>query len=235
MCMEITCSRCHQTVQIEDTFCPFCGLPQLVYSAEGTNGQGQPEPFTGALRDASQVDWKPALRSALALAVPAGLFCSIPAQIGIFGLLLMGGTAAWVVALYMRTQRPAWITIGAGARIGLVTGILAGSLAFTVSSGMIFVERYAFHQGNRIDNDWKAFVDEDMQLSQQITAMIGPADQAQATALQAQQKAGCSHPKATPAWSSPTWRWHRFSSSASLPPVAQSAQECSGRSRRPQT
>jgi hypothetical protein len=187
--MELTCSRCHQTVQIEDTFCPFCGLPQLVYSAEGENGQSQPEQWTGALRDASQVNWKPALRSALALAVPAGIFCSLPAQIGIFGLLLMAGTAAWVVALYMRTQRPAWVTIGAGARIGLVTGILGGALAFTVSGAMIFVQRYAFHQGNRIDSDWKSFVDADMQLSQQITSMIGSADPTQVAAMEAQQKA----------------------------------------------
>ena len=187
--MELTCSRCHQTVQNEDTFCPFCGLPQLVYSTEGPNGQEQPGPWSGAPRDASQVDWKPALRSALALAVPAGLFCSLPAQVGIFGLILMAGTAAWVVALYMRTQRPAWITIGAGARIGMVTGILAGALSFAVSSTMIFVERYGFHQGNRIEADWKTFVDMDMQASQSILSMLGPADVAQATAMQAQQRA----------------------------------------------
>jgi hypothetical protein len=186
--MELTCSRCHQSVQNEDTFCPFCGLPQLVYSAESSNGQGQTEPWTGAVRDASQVDWKPALRSALALAVPAGIFCSLPAQIGIFGLLLMGGTAAWVVALYMRTQRPAWITIGAGARIGLVTGILAGALAFAVSGAILFAQRYAFHQGSRIDSDWKTFVDEDMQLSQQVASMIGSADPVQLAAMQAHQK-----------------------------------------------
>ena len=32
--MEITCNRCHQTVQAEDLFCPACGLPQLVYTTE---------------------------------------------------------------------------------------------------------------------------------------------------------------------------------------------------------
>src|ERR1700733_11798271 len=170
--MELTCSRCHQTVQNEDTFCPFCGLPQLVYSTEGPNEQEQPGPWRGAPRDPSQVDWKRALRSAPALAGPPGFFCSLPAQVGIFGLILMAGTAAWVVALYMRTQRPAWITIGAGARIGMVTGILAGALSFAVSSTMIFVERYGFHQGNRIEPDWKTFVDMDMQASQSILSML---------------------------------------------------------------
>jgi RNA polymerase subunit RPABC4/transcription elongation factor Spt4 len=186
--MEITCSRCHQTLESGDCFCPVCGLPQLVYNADGAAGQGQPEQWVGAARDASQVEWKPALRSVLALAIPAGLFCSIPSPVGIFGVLLMAGTAALVVALYMRIQRPAWITIGAGARIGLVTGILAGSLFFAASSAMIFAQRYGFHQGNRIDSDWKAFVDSDLQLSQQIAGMVGLSDPAQAAQLQAQQR-----------------------------------------------
>jgi hypothetical protein len=187
--MELTCSRCHQTVRDGDCFCPVCGLPQLVYTAEASAGAGQADQRIGAVRDASEIDWKPALRAALALAIPAGLFCSIPLSAGFFGLLLVAGTAAWVVALYMRNQRPAWITIGAGARIGLVTGILAGAIAFTANSAVLFIQRYGFHQGNRIDGDWKAFVDMDLQVSQQITAMIGPADPAQAAALRAQQQA----------------------------------------------
>jgi RNA polymerase subunit RPABC4/transcription elongation factor Spt4 len=187
--MELTCSRCQQTVTSDDCFCPYCGLPQLVYTADGSAAQGQPEPSAGAPRDASQVDWKPALRSVLAFAVPAGLFCAIPVGVGILGLLLMAAIAAWVVALYMRSRRPAWITIGAGARIGLVTGILAGAVCFTVSSAFLFVQRYAFHQGSRIDSEWKALVDMDMQFSQQIASAIGSSDSAQTLAMQVQQKA----------------------------------------------
>jgi hypothetical protein len=187
--MELTCSRCHQTVREGDCFCPTCGLPQLVYTGDGSPGQGETDQWIGATRDANEIDWKPALRSALALAIPAGLFCSIPSAIGIFGLLLMAGTAAWVVALYMRNQRPAWITIGAGARIGMVTGILAGAMSFAANSAILFVQRYGFHQGSRMDGDWKTFVAMDLQVSQQITAMIGPADPAQAAAIRAQQQA----------------------------------------------
>jgi hypothetical protein len=187
--MELTCSRCHQTVRDGDCFCPVCGLPQLVYTAEGSTAQDKAEQWLGAVRDASEIDWKPALRAALALAIPAGLFCSIPLSGGIFGLLLMAGTAAWVVALYMRIQRPAWITIGAGARIGLVTGILAGAMAFAANGAALFVQRYGFHQGNRIDSDWKSFVDMDMQLSQQISSVMGPSDPAQVATLRMQQQA----------------------------------------------
>jgi hypothetical protein len=188
--MELTCSRCQQTVQSGDCFCPFCGLPQLVYTADGSAEQGgQPEPGVGAPRDAGQVDWKPALKSVLAFAIPAGLVCAVPLGWGLLGLVLMAASAAWVVALYMRRSRPAWITIGAGARIGLVTGLLAGAVSFTVSSAILFIQRYGFHQGGRIDSDWKALVDADMQLSQQISSAIGSSDTAQIMAIQAQQKA----------------------------------------------
>jgi hypothetical protein len=124
--MELTCSRCHQTVQPADCYCPFCGLPQLVYTADAAAAAGQPERWNEAVRDAGAIDWKPAMRSALALAVPAGILCAGLTRVGPIGALLMPLAAAWVVALYMRGQRPAWITTGAGARIGLMTGILGG-------------------------------------------------------------------------------------------------------------
>jgi len=177
--MELTCSRCHQTVESADCFCPFCGLPQLVYNSDGAAGPGQPERGGEPVRDASQVNWKAVLRSALALAIPAGLFCSIPSAINFFGLLLMAGAGAWVVALYMRSQRPAWITIGAGARIGLVTGLLGGWLAFGASGGALFVERVVFHQSSQIDGLYKTFVlDTFQQRAQQSMAGLSPTDAA---------------------------------------------------------
>jgi hypothetical protein len=166
--MELTCSRCHQTVQASDCFCPFCGLPQLVYSAEGSTGPGQPEPWSGAPRDASQVDWKPALRLVLALAIPAGAFCAIPSPIGAFGLLLMAGTAAWVVVLYMRRRRPAWITIGAGARIGLVTGVVGSWTSAAVTGATLFAMRFVLHRGSIFDNFWQSI---NQQMIQQWTTM----------------------------------------------------------------
>jgi len=166
--MELTCSRCHQTVRSEDCFCPVCGLPQILYTADSAEGQNQPENWQGAVRDASQVEWKPALRSVLALAIPAGLFCSLPSPLGVFGLLLMSGTAAWVVALYMRSRRPAWITIGAGARIGLVTGIVGGWTAAAITGATLFAMRFWLHQGSVFDNFWQTFY---QQVTQQWTTM----------------------------------------------------------------
>jgi hypothetical protein len=187
--MEITCTRCRQTIQTDDCYCPTCGLPQLLYTSEGVSGQAQPEQWNEAVRDASEVAWKPALRAAIMLAVPAGLLSSGVSPLRYLGLFWMAAAASWTVVLYMRSQRPAWITIGAGARIGLVTGLLGGWLAFGASGGALFVERYVFHQSSQIDDEWKSRVSMSQQLAQQWTSGMGPADAAQAQAGQTQVQA----------------------------------------------
>ena len=108
-----------------------------------------------AVRDASTVDWKPAMRSALSLAIPAGILCAVTARIGLLGLLLMPAAAAWVVGLYMRSQRPAWITIGAGARIGLVAGILGSWTAAITTAVTLYAMRFWLHQGKVFDDMWQ--------------------------------------------------------------------------------
>jgi hypothetical protein len=178
--MEVTCTRCHQTIVAENCYCPVCGLPQLVYPVEAASGQAQQQRWDGMEGDASSVDWKPALRAAMLLAVPAGLLSSGVSPLVALGLLWMTAAGICAVVLYMRSQRPAWITIGAGARIGLVTGLLAGWLAFGVSSGALFVQRFLLHQSSQIDAEWKTSVD----ASQQLAAQMGFSD---AAAMQAQK------------------------------------------------
>jgi hypothetical protein len=165
--MEVTCNRCHQAVLADYCYCPACGLPQLVYPADAPLGQVSPERWDGTGRDAGSVDWKPALRAALLLAVPAGLLTSGVSPLGALGLVWMSIAATWAVALYLRSQRPAWITLGAGARIGLVTGLLAGWLAFAVSGGALFVQRFILHQSSQMDAEWKYSADASYQASLQ--------------------------------------------------------------------
>jgi hypothetical protein len=167
--MEITCSRCHQTVQDDNCYCPTCGLPRLVYSDDGAQGLPQPERSNEPVRDASTVDWKPAIRAAVTLAVPAGLLCSMLSPVSIFGLLLMAMAAAWTVVLYVRSQRPAWITVGAGARIGLVTGLMGSWIAAATTGVTLFVMRFFLHQGKFFDDFWNDFVNQ--QMVQQWTSM----------------------------------------------------------------
>jgi hypothetical protein len=178
--MEITCNRCHQDVLAENCYCPTCGLPQLVYTANGAVAQAQPERWDGVVRDASSINWKPALIAALKLAIPAGVLCSQVSPLRGAGLVWMTSAAMLVVMLYMRSQRPAWITVGAGARIGLVTGLLAAWLAFFVSGGALFAERVFFHQSGQIDATYNSlFVDRFQQMAQQSLAGMTPADAAQ--------------------------------------------------------
>ncbi len=167
--MEITCTRCHQAVQAENCYCPVCGLPQLVYSADASQGSGQPERWNEAVRDAGSVDWKMALRSVLLLAIPAGLMCNLLSPISILGLPVMAATGAWAVVLYVRSLRPAWITIGAGARIGLATGLLGTWTAAATTSIILFAMRFWFHAGSFYDDLWQNLVNQ--QLSQQWSSM----------------------------------------------------------------
>ena len=118
------------------------------------------------------------------LAIPAGLLSCGISPVEVLGLFWMAAAAAWAVTVYVRGQRPAWLTMGAGARIGLVTGILAATLAFTVSGGALFIERVALHRGSDIDNEWKARVEASNQLTQQLAAQMGVLDQVK---LQAQK------------------------------------------------
>jgi hypothetical protein len=198
--MEITCTRCHQAVEAEKCYCPTCGLPQLQYSAENVPGQAPAERWAEPVRDASMVDWKRALPMAAMVAVPAGLVSSGISPIGIFGLFWMAAAAAWAVALYLRTQRPAWITVGAGARIGLITGLLGGWMAFAITGGQLFVERVVLHHGSQIDADWKSNMIAADELTQQMFSGLGPALAAQEQASRAQSHALMLSPAGHAGW-----------------------------------
>lgn len=181
--MEKTCNRCHQPVPTESCYCPSCGLPQLVYAAEPGAIPASSDRWPEAVRDASSIEWKSAIRTVIALAVPAGLLSSGMSPLSPLGVFWMGAAAAWAVALYMRKQHPAWITIGAGARLGLAMGLIAGWLAFGFSGAGLFVTRVAMHQGSQIDSTWTEVVNKIYQQTQQLEAqMSAPANAAQADA-----------------------------------------------------
>lgn len=163
--MEITCTRCHQPVPAESCFCPACGLPQLVYSTEDSSGTLPAERGPVIPRDANSVEWKSALRAALLLAIPAGLlaFGTFPV-----GLIWTAACAAWAVSLYVRRLKPGWITTSAGARIGLVTGLISGWMAFCATGVTFFCTRFWFHQGESFDQMWQAVVYQGTQPQMQV-------------------------------------------------------------------
>ena len=188
--MEITCNRCHQTVPADSCYCPACGLPQLVYSTDGEGAVPPPaERWPEPVRDASSIDWKAGMRAALILAIPAGLLCSSVSPISSLELLWMAGAAVLAVFMYMRSQRPSWITVGAGARLGLVTGLVAAWLAFAVSGCWLFAERVLLHQSGQIDVVYTAFLDAFQQRVTESLAGMNPADAARMQVVFARMQA----------------------------------------------
>lgn len=178
--MEVVCTRCHQSVPADSCFCSACGLPQLVYLTDEGAVSAPAERWTEAMRDASAVDWKPALRAAALFAVPAGVLCCDFSPVSRISLIWMASAAAWAVALYVRRQRAAWITTGAGARIGLVTGLMAGWLAFAVTAFALFAERVLLHRGPQMDADWYAQIDVLESLTQKMMGQLADPAQIQA-------------------------------------------------------
>jgi hypothetical protein len=184
--LEATCQRCHETLREADRYCPVCGLPQLIYLAAeapvvtlGSEAAPLPGLASEQFGLPDGIAWRPALKTALMLAVPAGLLCAALGQIGqsmALGLVWMMGAAAWAVSLYTKRARSGRLSIAEGARIGLVTGLLASWLAVGVDGVSLWVGRFAMHQGSQMDSRWSTRVDQSMQLSQQMIAQMGMAN-----------------------------------------------------------
>ena len=184
--MEITCRRCHHTIEEGARFCPGCGLPQLLYAADGGEERAEAELGADGARDASSITWSKAIKACLILALPAGALASSASPLGSLGFLIAAIAAAWSVSLYQRFERQAWVTAGAGLRIGLVTGLMVAWLSFAVSGGALFVHRYALQQGGAIDQEWNSRVEASQQMTQQWVNGGSPAEVAQAQAVRDQ-------------------------------------------------
>jgi hypothetical protein len=144
-----------------------------VYSGEEGVVPSQANQWDTVLHEPGAVEWKPALRVALLLAIPAGLIFGT-SFLGLLGLAWIAAAAAWVVLLYVRRQRaarrPALLTTGAGARIGLVTGLITGWIAFASMGTYLYAERFVFHQGKDFDDFWQTFAAQTSQQWQQASA-----------------------------------------------------------------
>lgn len=187
--MDITCQRCHEILREPDRYCPVCGLPQFTYVAsEQSVSSPEEESETGTAATSSAVGgaltggiaWKPALQSALMVGIPAGVLCSELTPIGAgLSLFWMVTASAWAVSLYRKRTRMRRLSMGSGARIGLVTGMLASWLTLSVNGAYMWIERFLLHQGTQMDAQWLAQVETSLQLNQQMVAQMGVAtDQA---------------------------------------------------------
>jgi hypothetical protein len=179
--LEATCQRCHEPLREADHYCSVCGLPQLVYlETEGPPplpfgpNDGSVVPVGLPEFSATGIAWRPALRACVLLSIPAGFLFFELFPISLFlSPLLMGVAAAWAVALYGKRARLTQITMGAGARIGLITGIFASWLVLTVNGFALWSARFLQHQGSQMDAEFITGVNTGLQRQQQMAAEMG--------------------------------------------------------------
>jgi hypothetical protein len=162
-------------------------LPQLIYveaeapslplgdGSDPDNGAGGADRgLPGLSSGPGDIAWRPAFKAAAMLAIPAGVLCSGLIPLGqSLGLLWIVGAAVWAVGLYTKRARQGRISMGAGARIGLVTGLFASWLTISVNGIGLWVARFLMHQGGQMDSMWAAEVQNSLLLSQQMVAQMG--------------------------------------------------------------
>lgn len=175
ICLDTTCQRCHETLRDSDRYCPSCGLPQLIFfEPEGsvaTLSSELDESGSAGFESASGIAWRPALRAAALLAIPAGLLsASLSPTLTLFWVM---GASAWAVSLYARRTRLSSPTAGTGARIGLITGVFAAWLAIAANGIALWITRFVNHKGPQFDSEWAGAVDQAVSRNQQIFAQAG--------------------------------------------------------------
>ncbi len=107
------------------------------------------------------------------LAIPAGfLFFEMLPYSLLLGPFLMAGAAAWAVVLYARRASIGKISAGAGARIGMVTGIFASWLVLSANAAGMWVARFLQHQGSQIDAEFVTGINKSLERNQQMAAQM---------------------------------------------------------------
>jgi hypothetical protein len=177
--LEATCQRCHEPLRQADRYCSVCGLPQLVYLEVeppplpfGAN-DGSVVPVSLLDGSATGIAWKSALRASILLSIPTGfLFFELAPLSVLLSPLLMGGASAWAVALYGKRTHLARISMGAGARIGLITGIFVSWLVFSANGVSMWGARFLQHRGGQMDAQFLADMDASQRWNQQLLSQV---------------------------------------------------------------
>jgi hypothetical protein len=159
--LEVSCTRCHETVREADRYCPACGLPQLTYLAAeaplvALGSDSVPPPLGEMAAVMNGIQWRQALRAAIMLGVPVGFLC---ASFWPAGLVCTAGGAAWAVSIYARRVRKISLSAGTGAQIGMVFGLVAGWLTVAMCGFLLWTARFVLHQGGVWDTEWQRQVE----------------------------------------------------------------------------
>jgi hypothetical protein len=189
--MQEFCHRCGGELPErsgESPFCPQCGAPQLSLALENQSVEAggavgaldAAAGTTGALPDASprQVEWKTAIRCAIAVAGVAALLSlaaiRIDALTFVSSLWIM--SASLITLGFYQNRRPtAWMDVRVGARIGVVVGLCLALELGIAMAGAGLVERFGMHAMGSFDAQMTAQVQKAVQQSSTPVpaAMIG--------------------------------------------------------------
>lgn len=167
--MEITCQRCGVELSSQDAaFCAHCGLPQLRMSEdaiapsdEGTE-QGNASARTAKHPAGIRADWRFALRCAIMVAAPAGVFLIFSSRSEFATLLLrlwILGASTLAVFLYHRGRPALPLSFKMGARIGAATGTVIAAILFAIFSINAFTLRYHEHSA-ALDNEYRQTIEQ---------------------------------------------------------------------------
>jgi ribosomal protein L40E len=158
--MDQVCHRCSATLDPEAYYCPECGAPQIRYvTDEGEAAQAVPAGgvnIQAATAGAGTgVSWKMAIRIA----------ALVGTAVGILSALLAAGSVLWVavgsvvaIGIYHRRRPLTKLAPRIGARVGGLLGLIAATVAFSMNSVLLVVQRYGLHQGNAIDSQLTSIV-----------------------------------------------------------------------------
>ena len=139
--MEFPCFKCGHTIEEGRPFCPHCGAPQIRVVV--------PEPATASptVTESSAVPGEAKLEYPALPAVAAGSFtlqsCALAAASA--AVLMFLGLTPLVAALaagflsiaFLRRRQESGIRLGAGARLGAISGILLFIIAATLETLII--------------------------------------------------------------------------------------------------
>lgn len=155
--MRRFCHRCHGELTLdpaESTFCPHCGAPQLRVIEENVTATpapaagAPPPPHPGRLRWATVITLA-AIISGVAAVLMTIVFW-VPQAFPIAWLWTVSG-AVIVLGLYQRRHPDTALDAGAGARVGLVYGLLAVSTLAVLTAASGLIARYGLHHMGSID------------------------------------------------------------------------------------
>lgn len=158
--MELVCHRCSATLEPDAFYCQNCGSPQVRFvppdaSAEPASGSPADGAMALELERGNSVQWKLAIQIAAMFGFGVGVLSS----------LVAAGSVLWVIAgaifairAYRRRRPQASLARKAGARIGVLVGLLAAAVALAGNAAFLVIQRYGLHQGSLIDTQLTGIV-----------------------------------------------------------------------------